>query len=128
MTPAALAAAPYEIVRIRHGARRVPATGDRLELSRRRPEAFRFGVLRERDLVFFGDRESAALFATGITRLERMGGTRVEIDFGPFREAARLLYEGPWVAERLAALKEFYTSHSGALLQPRMAVSRHRSC
>ena len=25
---------------------------------------------------------------------------RVELDFGPFFETARLLYEGPWVAER----------------------------
>jgi len=31
----------------------------------------------------------------------------VEIDFAPFREAARLLYEGAWVAERAAAVGDF---------------------
>jgi allophanate hydrolase len=33
------------------------------------------------------------------------------IDFAPFREAAALLYAGPWVAERYAAVGEFATSH-----------------
>ena len=37
-------------------------------------------------------------------RLEQMGGTKVEIDFSIFRAAAELLYSGPWVAERLAAI------------------------
>ncbi len=35
-----------------------------------------------------------------------MGGEAVEIDFGPFMEAAALLYEGPWVAERYAAIRD----------------------
>ena len=37
-----------------------------------------------------------------------MGATLVEIDFRPFVEVARLLYEGPWVAERYAAIKIFW--------------------
>jgi allophanate hydrolase len=37
----------------------------------------------------------------------RPGGTLVEIDFAPFQEAARLLYEGPWIAERYVAIREF---------------------
>jgi len=36
-----------------------------------------------------------------------MGGKKVVIDFDPFLETARLLYEGPWVAERYAAIKTF---------------------
>jgi allophanate hydrolase len=31
----------------------------------------------------------------------------VEIDLGPFLQTARLLYEGPWLAERYAAVGEF---------------------
>jgi allophanate hydrolase len=36
-----------------------------------------------------------------------MGGTAVEIDYSPFLEAAQLLYSGPWVAERTAAVGAF---------------------
>jgi allophanate hydrolase len=41
----------------------------------------------------------------------KLGVTIVEIDFTPFLEAARLLYEGPWVAERYAAVGEFIAKH-----------------
>src|SRR5262249_57812756 len=89
---------------------------DRLELSPPVPRAFRFGVPRPQDLRFFGDQEAPALFVRGGRVLESMGGRREEIDFTPFREAAELLYGGPWVAERLAALKGFYARHADAFL------------
>src|SRR3546814_13443217 len=63
----------------------------------------RVGVLKAADREFFGDEDAAALYARAI---ERVGGTIVEIDFAPFRETAALLYNGPWVAERLAAFEE----------------------
>jgi len=66
------------------------------------PRAFRFGVPRPQDRAFFGCPEGPALFAAAIRQLEAIGGTPVEIDFTPFLECARLLYEGPWVAERYA--------------------------
>jgi allophanate hydrolase len=69
--------------------------------------AFRFGVPRADQLQFFGDGEYARLFSISVDRLEKLGGTRVEIDFEPFLESARLLYEGPWVAERYAAIAAF---------------------
>jgi allophanate hydrolase len=89
---------------------------DKLELFPPRPATFRFGVPRPRDLQFFGDSESAGLFARAIPLLQGLGGQRVEIDFTPFRETAQLLYDGPWVAERLAALKDFYAAHADAFL------------
>jgi allophanate hydrolase len=89
---------------------------DRLELSGPRPANFRFGVPRPGDLSWFGDTESPGLFARAGPLLEGLGGKRVEIDFTPFREAARLLYEGPWVAERLAAVKDFHAAHPDAFL------------
>ena len=76
------------------------------------PGTFRFGVPRDEELAFFGDDESPRLFRTAIARLEAAGGTRVMIDFAPFREAAALLYSGPWVAERYAAVGEFVESHA----------------
>jgi allophanate hydrolase len=70
-------------------------------------KAFRFGVLRRTDAEFFGDDAYAALYAQAIARLKALGGTAVEIDYAPFRDAAGLLYGGPWVAERTAAVGAF---------------------
>jgi allophanate hydrolase len=75
----------------------------------------RFGVPRREQLQFFGDAEYARLFDAAIARLESSGGTRVDIDFTPFLDAARLLYEGPWVAERYAAVGRFMEAHPDAL-------------
>ncbi len=75
----------------------------------------RFGVPRREQLRFFGDSEYARLFDMSIARLESCGGTPVDIDFGPFLEAARLLYDGPWVAERYAAVGRFMDTHPDAL-------------
>jgi allophanate hydrolase len=75
----------------------------------------RFGVPRREQLQFFGDSEYARLFDAAIARLESSGGTRVEIDFTPFLDAARLLYDGPWIAERYAAVGRFMETHPEAL-------------
>jgi allophanate hydrolase len=76
----------------------------------------RFGVPRRDQLQFFGDSEYERLFDAAVARLESSGGTRVDIDFTPFLDAARLLYEGPWVAERYAAVGGFMEAHPEALL------------
>ncbi len=77
--------------------------------------AFRFGV--PESLEFFGDGESERLFAAAVETLRDLGGTPVTVDFGPFAETARLLYEGPWVAERYAAIEPFIQSQPQALLE-----------
>jgi allophanate hydrolase len=64
----------------------------------------------EAHLEFFGDAEAARLFEQAVTQLETIGGTRVRVDFTPFVEAGALLYSGPWVAERFAAVGEFLLS------------------
>ena len=76
----------------------------------------RFGVPRREQLQFFGDAEFAQLFAAAAARLESRGGVRVDVDFAPFLDAARLLYDGPWVAERYAAVGRFMNAHPDALL------------
>lgn len=68
---------------------------------------FRFGVPENSQLKFFGDDETPALYRKAVDKLERLGGARETIDFSPFREAAELLYSGPWVAERFAAVGSF---------------------
>ncbi len=68
---------------------------------------FRFGVPQPGQLQFFGDDEYARLFDESVRRLEGLGGSRVEVDVEPFLAAARLLYEGPWLAERYCAVGDF---------------------
>jgi allophanate hydrolase len=77
--------------------------------------SFRFGVPAASQLEWFGDPYSPAAFAEAVRRLETLGGTRVEIDFAPFKAAARLLYEGPWLAERWLAVREFHARHADAI-------------
>ena len=80
-------------------------------------EGFRFGVPQADQLEFFGDEESRELYLAAVARLELLGGEAVEIDFAPFLEAARLLYEGPWVSERYVAVEELMTAKPEALLE-----------
>jgi allophanate hydrolase len=79
---------------------------------------FRFGVPRAQDLAFFGNEAAEALFAASIERMQALGGTPVEIDLTPFLAAARLLYEGPWVAERYVAIQDFINAHPEAVFPP----------
>jgi allophanate hydrolase len=64
-----------------------------------------------RALEFFGDALAAEAFENALAAL---GSSRhvdqiASVDFDPFREAGQLLYNGAWVAERRAALGEFFS-------------------
>lgn len=85
----------------------------RIEDGAEIPKSFRFGVPDEID--FAGDPDTPRLFDEAVKHLESIGGRAVEIDLSPFTEAARLLYEGPWVAERWAAVGEFVGKHPEAV-------------
>ena len=76
---------------------------------------FKFGVPKKEQLAFFGNTETPLLFELAIKQLVKAGGMAVEIDFSPFLATARLLYEGPWVAERYAAIEAFIEQNSDAL-------------
>jgi allophanate hydrolase len=78
-------------------------------------QGLRFGVPRDDQLQFFGDGEYAGLFARAVARIESLGGSLVRVDFAPFLEAGRLLYEGPWVAERYAAVGDFIRLNPSAV-------------
>ena len=75
----------------------------------------RIGVPRGGQLAFFGNQAAAGLFSTAVEQWRHLGATIVEIDYAPFQAAARLLYEGPWVAERYAAIQEFIARKPDAL-------------
>lgn len=72
---------------------------------------FTFGVPDTKTLEFFGDHEASKLFESAIEHLKAIGGQPIPIDLTPFIDAAKLLYDGPWVAERLAAIQDFYKEH-----------------
>jgi len=73
--------------------------------------AFTFAIPRAKQLEFFGDQEYARLYDKACAELTNLGGKPVDIDFEPFLATARLLYEGPWIAERYAAVGQFIESH-----------------
>jgi allophanate hydrolase len=82
------------------------------------PRALRVGIpVRP---VFFGDTAYAACFDAACARwadLQDADGapwpvTPVDIDLQPFFDVARMLYDGPWVAERHAAISAFIAGHA----------------
>jgi allophanate hydrolase len=76
---------------------------------------FRFGVPTESSLEFFGDEQSLAVYLRAVEALSKLGGEVVRFDYAPFHAAASLLYSGPWVAERLAAIEPFVAEHADAM-------------
>ncbi len=68
----------------------------------------RIGVPKVLD--FADDPDTPGLFVAATERLAALGFELVEIDLTPFVEAAKLLYEGPWVAERWAAVGDFVSA------------------
>lgn len=72
---------------------------------------FRFGIPGVNSLKFFEDEGAAACYEAAVRILTELGGEAVVIDYEPFRAAADLLYKGPWVAERLAAIRPFVEGH-----------------
>ena len=78
-------------------------------------KALRVGVPRAAQREFFGDAGAEALFDSALQRWQELGAKVIEIDYAPFTETAQLLYEGPWVAERFAAIKDFITTQPKSL-------------
>lgn len=74
----------------------------------------RIGVPRRDQRVWFGDGDSEYLYDRAVDRLAAIGVV-VEIDITPLLDAAQLLYGGPWVAERTAALAGLLTSDPQAI-------------
>jgi len=79
------------------------------------PDRFRFAIPDAASIVFDGDAEAARLFGETVARLEALGGTAVPIDATPYLTAARMLYEGPWIAQRYANFGERFEQDPSAL-------------
>jgi allophanate hydrolase len=83
-----------------------------------RPPRFRFGVPAGAALDFLRDAHASDQFRKMLIDLEALGGERVDVDFAPFRDAGTLLYEGPFVAERLEAAGELLAANPASIVEP----------
>jgi allophanate hydrolase len=79
-------------------------------------DQLRFGVPADSQVAFFGNSEFQRLYAKAVTDMESLGAKKVTIDLEPFLQAGKLLYDGPWVAERVAGLRHFTDAHQSDLL------------
>jgi allophanate hydrolase len=79
------------------------------------PASLRLGVPRDGQLIFFGDKASEKAYGDALTRWTKLGATLVGFDLEPFYETARLLYEGPWVAERYLVIRNLLASSPDAI-------------
>ncbi len=82
-----------------------------------RAPSFRFAVPAAAQREFFGNSAYAQLFEDSIGRLRGLGGDAVEVDITPLLEAAKLLYGGPWIAERYVATASILESQPEAMLE-----------
>lgn len=73
----------------------------------------RFGIPAEP--VWFGDSESERAWQQSLAQLGELGVELIPVDFTPMQTLAQLLYGGPWVAERHAAIAEFMAKHAEAM-------------
>ncbi len=87
-----------------------PEAGD-YDVSEQQMSSFTFGVPDHGNLTFFGDSLQEQEYRRAIEGLQAIGGRHVEIDFAPFLEAGRMLFNGPVLAERLVDLTPFLNEH-----------------
>ena len=105
-----------------HALEAIAAPDNKDPYSRQRPLGtpgalanIKLGKPRPGQLLFFGDRTFEAAYEKALERLARLGCTLVEFDIEPFYETARLLYEGPWVAERTLTVRSLLASDPDAI-------------
>ncbi len=64
---------------------------------------------------WFGDDRARQAWETTLGALTDLGVTLRPVDFSVLHETAALLYDGPWVAERYAAIEDLLSTHPEAL-------------
>ncbi|XPF94589.1 allophanate hydrolase [Colwellia sp. RE-S-Sl-9] len=86
------------------------------------PEKFTFAIPQFEQLAFFGSDSYEKAYFEAIQQLEAIGGTKVEMDFSPFFDTAKLLYDGPWIAERYVATEDIMTKNPAAMMDVTRAI------
>ncbi|MEP7051681.1 MAG: allophanate hydrolase, partial [Pseudomonadota bacterium] len=80
------------------------------------PAGFRFGVPGRAFLAELEFGATRADFERALERLQRLRGEPVPLDFEPFFKAGQLLYEGAFVAERAASVKDILSQNPSGVL------------
>ncbi|MGV1794488.1 allophanate hydrolase [Rhizobium sp. A37_96] len=80
----------------------------------RTPSGLTIGVPAKAERLFFGDAVMEAAYDHALRMLKELGHRLVEVPFGDFYRVAELLYEGAWVAERYAAVKDFFDTSAAS--------------
>lgn len=88
----------------------------RMAVPRSFPRQVRVGFPAQKNLEFFGDAEAAKLFEQAVDSVRWHGAELIEVNVGSFIETAKLLYGGPFVAERLSATQVLLRENPDALL------------
>ena len=78
-------------------------------------QSLRLGVIAHEQLKFFNDIAYESAYDKSIEALQAAGVKLIEIDYTPFDEAAKLLYEGPWVSERYVATQPLIDEQPDAM-------------
>ena len=78
------------------------------------------GVPDSSSLKFFGNKDYEKLFNDFVNQISSGTDSKekyeiVKIDFTPFIKTANLLYQGPWLAERYAAIEDLIENNPNAL-------------
>ncbi len=79
------------------------------------PRGIKLGVPLAAQRLFFGDKLAAAAYDAALKSLAGLGASIVEVDMEPFHATAKLLYDGPWVAERYLTIKDLLASSPDAI-------------
>jgi allophanate hydrolase len=77
------------------------------------PRRPRFGIPASPD--WYGDAEMQREYEKTLANMLAFGAELIPLDFAPLHQVAALLYEGPWVAERYAAIETFITKHADVM-------------
>lgn len=88
---------------------------DQIETSPTAATTNRLAIPRASQLRFFGDASSEAAYQENLLHLQELGFSLTEIDFAPFEEAGRLVFESAMVAERTIDYADVLASHPEAI-------------
>lgn len=80
-------------------------------------EQIKIAIPLKDNLKFFGNNEYEKAFNDHVLKMKQCGYTVEEIDFSPMFEAAKLLYDGPWLAERYHSVGTFIEQNLEAVLE-----------
>jgi len=106
-------------------AREPPAPQGQLRFRPTPLEAsLRVGVPGPAAREFLDDEAARQAFEAALVAATGLGVRIVEIDFQPFLDAGKLLYEGPFVAQRLEAAGRLFADHPDAIAEPLRTILR----